>query len=231
MVKRIKTGIPGFDKVIQGGFIENSVNLLSGGPGTGKTIFSLQFILNGAKLYNEKGLYISFQETEEELKADLAGFGLNFDGLSHKVKFIYLPLYSVVNFSSLLSNEVASFKPKRIVIDSISALTMPMEDDFERRKQVYKIRESLKSMNYTSIITSELANESGTFSESMGATSNLGGEEQFLSDSFIVLYYAGIGGESDRAINVVKMRRTNHLRGPVPMQIGKTGLKVLKANF
>ena len=70
MLKRIKTGVPGFDKLIEGGLIQNSVNLLSGGTGTGKTIFCLQFLYSGAKESNEKGIYISFEESSEDLKSD-----------------------------------------------------------------------------------------------------------------------------------------------------------------
>ena len=227
MLERIKTGIPGFDNIIQGGLIPNSVNLLSGGTGTGKTIFCLQFLINGAKQFNEKGIYLSFEETEEDLKADVKELGLNFDGIANKLKVIYVPIYSITDFIAMLNEEVFSFKPKRVVIDSVSALAMPMEGDFERRKQIFKVRETLKVLNCTSVLTSEIPSESSAVSEYGGSFSRYGLEE-FLCDSVITLHYAGIGGESDRAIRVVKMRRTDHIRGPVPMEIGKMGISVSK---
>ena len=230
MATRTKTGIPGFDQVIQGGLIKNSVNLLSGGTGTGKTIFCLQFLFNGAKEFNEKGVYLSFEESVEDLKSDAAELGLNFDAVANKVKIIHIPLHNITSVSSLLKGEISEFKPKRIVIDSLSAIAMPMEDDFERRKEINIIKEALKNMDCTSILISEAPSEGGMGTESIGQFSRFGIEE-FMCDSLIVLYYAGIGGESDRAIRVVKMRRTNHLRGPIPMEIGKLGVTVLKSKF
>ena len=251
MVERVPTGIPGLDKVIGGGFIKNSVNLLCGGTGTGKTIFCLQYILNGAKQYNERGIYISFEETEKDLKSDIEGLGLvsevlkddkelkkklkstmKSQGLDFKkfsgdveffgeTKFMYVPVYNVSNFESMLRRELLKFKPKRVVIDSISAIAMPMEDDFERRKQIFKVIETLKNMNCTTVLVSETPGESAE-----GSEFSRYGVEEFLADSVIVLHYAGIGGVSDRAIRIVKMRRTAHRRGPIPMQIKKSGLTV-----
>ena len=226
MIKRIKTGIPGFDKIIEGGLIENSVNLISGGTGTGKTIFCLQFLHSGAKDLKEKGIYISFEESENDLKADAAELGLNFDKLSNEVKFIHIPPYKISDFLSVLKDEIMVFEAKRVVIDPLSAIAMPMEDDFERRKQIYKVKETLKSLNCTSMLTSEITSEGSQGSEFMGNLSRFEIEE-FLCDSVTVLYYSGIGGEADRAIRVIKMRKTNHARGPIPMEMGQGGMKVL----
>ncbi len=227
MVKRIKTGVPGFDKFIEGGFIEKSINLLSGGTGTGKTIFCLHFLYSGAKDLNEKGIYISFEESEEDLKADGKEIGMDFGAVSNKVKFLHIPPYNIANFLNVLKEEVMMFDPKRLVIDSISALAMPMEDDFERRKQIFRIKELLKELNCTSILVSEVPSDTGISTEMSGRFSRFEVEE-FLCDSVIALYYAGIGGESDRAIRVIKMRKTSHQRGPIPMDISKTGMEVLK---
>lgn len=230
MEKRVKTGISGFDKVIEGGLITNSINLISGGAGTGKTIFCLQYLYNGAKDFDEKGMYISFEESEEELKSDVEGLGLNFELVADKVKFIHVPIYDLNDFLSLLRLEVEKFKPKRVVIDPMSAFAMPMEDDFERRKQILKVKETLKELNCTSMLSSEIPSDSISGADSAGKFSRFEIEE-FLCDSVIVLHYAGLGGESDRAIRVVKMRKTNHIRGPVPMVIGKGGMKVLGTKY
>jgi KaiC/GvpD/RAD55 family RecA-like ATPase len=230
-MERVKSGIPGFDKVIDGGFVKNSANLLCGGTGTGKTIFSMQFILNGASQYNERGFYISFEETEESLKADIEALGMDYDKLVKQgnAKIRYVPLFEVSNFAIEIKKELEKFKPSRVVIDSISAITMPMDDDFERRKQIYKIINVLKDLNCTSILISETPSESALSSEPSGFSKF--GIEEFMADSVIVLHYAGMGGESDRAVRVMKMRRTNHLKGPIPMEIGKSGMTVLKSRF
>src|SRR3989344_8892863 len=152
MIKKVKSGISGFDEMTQGGFVQNSINLLGGVTGTGKTIFSLQFLINGAKYLNERGIYISFEEPEEDLRLDVESLGLNFEGLAGKIKVFYIPPYSVTNFLTVLNQEISSFRPQRVVIDSINALILPMEDDFEQKKQIFKVREILKVMNCTTII-------------------------------------------------------------------------------
>ena len=87
-MNRIKTSIVGFDELVGGGFPELSSVLLSGSPGTGKTIFSLQYIYNGAKKYNETGIYVSLVEGIEQLKVNAKLVGIDFDNVSDKVKII-----------------------------------------------------------------------------------------------------------------------------------------------
>ena len=72
---RLKTYIPGFDKAIEGGFVKNSLNLVSGGAGTGKTIFCLQYLYNGVVGDNQNGLFVSFEENIDDLRKDAQGFG------------------------------------------------------------------------------------------------------------------------------------------------------------
>ena len=78
-VRRIRTGIKGFDKLIQGGFPEASTILLTGSPGTGKTIFGLQFLYNGAARFRDKGLYVTFEQTERALLEQANLFGWNLE--------------------------------------------------------------------------------------------------------------------------------------------------------
>ncbi len=230
MAERIKSGIQGFDKVIDGGFVKNAAVLLSGGPGTGKSIFSMQFLLNGVRQHKQKGIYFSFEQTEEDLKKDIESLDMNFKNLGGKLKIIYTPLDEIDNFISKISDEVESFKPARVVVDSLSVLALPMEDDYERKKYIFEIIDYLKKMGCTTIFTSEIPSDSASNTESVGTFSRFGIEE-FLCDSVIILHYAGFGGESDRAVRVVKMRRTNHLKGPMPLKIGKGGMKVMKSKF
>jgi circadian clock protein KaiC len=221
---KIKTGIPGFDDIVSGGLVKNSANLVSGGAGTGKTILCMSYLFNGAKKFGEKGMYISFEESEADLKADVAPFGINFDDMPEKVKFVYLAPYDLVDFIKVLNNVLFEFKPSRLVIDSLSALVMTMEDDFERRKEIFQLIRLLKSSGCTTLLVSE------KMGSGEGSLSRYGIEE-FLADSVIVLHNAGMGGESDRAIRVVKMRRSEHKKGPIPMEINKAGLTVLKSKY
>jgi len=226
-MERLKTGIPGFDEVCDGGFLANSVNLISGGTGTGKTIFCLQFLWNGISKSKEDGIYISLEESEESLMEDAKPFGWDFyNARKSKCKFLYIPPYNIRDFESVLVEKISKTKSKRVVIDSISSLGMALEDDFERKKSIYRLVEQLKKLNCVAILTSEIPSGTSISAEGMGRLSRFGIEE-FACDSVIIFHYAGLGGLSDRAIQIVKMRRTKHARSPLPMEIGKNGIKIL----
>ena len=223
---RVQTYIPGFDKLIQGGILRNSVNLISGGPGTGKSIFCMQFLYNGIKYAKEKGLYISFEESIEDLKTDAQTFGWNFDKLEkeNKVKFIYLYPYEITNFQSKLISEITRLNAERIVIDSTSAFGMALEGDYEVRKELYALSAQLKKLNCTTFITSEIVGEVSIDHPSAGGMSRFGVEE-FIADSVMTMHYTG--GADDRAIRIVKMRRTNHQKGPLLLKITPQGIKII----
>lgn len=225
MLKRVKSGIPGFDEIVDGGFIEKSINLLSGSTGTGKTIFCLQFIINGAKKYNEKGLFISFQESSDELKSDIPSLGLGSKKLP-TVKFVYIPLFSIEDYFKIIIEHIEKFNPKRVVIDSLNSLTSSMDYGSQIRELLYKLNQILKSLNCTTILTSEIPYDPYYSANGIVKFSRFDIEE-YLCDGVIVLHYGGTGSEYDRTLRVIKMRRTNHVRTPVPMVIGKDGVVVI----
>ncbi len=230
MIERIKTGIPGFDQLVQGGLVKGSTSLVTGGTGTCKTLFSMQFLYSGAVDFGEKGIYISFEESEEDLKSAAESIGINFSKAGKKAKFICLSPYDTIDFISLLKDEITRFGAKRVVIDSITALAMPLDNNFERKKMIFTLNKMLKKMKCSCLLVSEIPSEGSISSESLGRFSRFGVEE-FLCDSVIMLHYMGIGGEADRAARVVKMRKTSHKKGPIPMEIGNKGIKILKPKY
>src|SRR3989344_1342323 len=142
---RVPTGIPGFDKLIGGGFVRGSTNLLAGGTGSGKSIFSMEFLYNGASRFNEPGLYICFEENINSLKEDAKLFGWDFDKLekNKKITFLYLTPYTTTDLQSLLAEEIPKSKAKRVIIDSISVFAMALNDLYRIRKQIYFLANSL----------------------------------------------------------------------------------------
>jgi len=125
-MRRIKTGIRGFDALIKGGIPENSSLLVCGSPGTGKSIMALEYIYHGAE-QNEPGLYVTIEEKPEKLKDQALQFGWNFSDLEKKkkVKFLKIPVDEVnVDIFSLIEKGAKEIKAKRIVIDSLSILAI-----------------------------------------------------------------------------------------------------------
>ena len=121
-VDRVKTGIPGFDDLIQGGIPKGFNVLLVGQPGAGKTIFGLQYLVNGAK-QGENGIYVSLDSANEIVKAQGEMFGWDVDGLEKegKLSFLKIPLDKPkINLFDILEEEVKAAKAERLVFDSLA---------------------------------------------------------------------------------------------------------------
>lgn len=226
--ERVKTGIPGLDALIGGGFLRGSVNLVSGGAGAGKTIFGLQFLWNGLTKFNEPCIYISTEEEPDDLRRDALAFGWDFSKYEKAgaFAFMYYPPYHTKNFSESLKQAIQQIGAKRVVVDSASVFGVALDDPYESRKLNFELSKLLKSLNVTGISTSEISGE-GPIDVSSGAvTLSRYGVEEFVADSVILLHYGGLGGASDRMLRVIKMRRTNHKKGLFPFNINKNGLNI-----
>lgn len=228
--KRTPTGIPGFDELVGGGLIKDSVNVLLGGPGAGKTTFLFQFLWNGVTKFNENGLYISFEPEVIDLFEDAKQYGLDFVKLdaTGKCKFIKIsPNESMDKIKKGLLTVISKYNIKRIAIDPISVLAFSLEKEHQVRETIFDLVSLLKRLGATVILADET-------SEATSDNMSLGNESQrtqfikFLSDCLINLYSSGLGGVADRAVRISKMRRTAHTRGPVPFEITNSGIKVLK---
>ena len=128
-IPRLKTGIPGLDPLIEGGVLHRSVNLVTGETGTGKTIFSCQFLWHGLQK-GETGVYITLEEDPEDIKEDAKQFGWDFQKYIEKDLFriIYHDPAQINNLSSVLIDEIRSLKAKRLVIDSTSVMGLAVKD-------------------------------------------------------------------------------------------------------
>ncbi len=214
-VERVKTGIFGLDKLTQGGFVKGSSVLVSGETGTGKTIFCLQYLWEGLK-NDESGVYITLEESAEEIKKDALVFGWDFEKYEKEGKFRIIEK-NVFEDTNLEFFEIDELKAKRVVIDSVSLLSLFIEDKSSMRNKMRELIKSLKERGVTVLLTSEIVGE---------GFSRLGVEE-FLADGIIVLKFTPIGTEAGRSLFIRKMRRTNHFEDMHPIQIGKKGLRIL----
>ncbi len=227
--ERVPTGIPGFDALIEGGFVPKSFNLVTGGPGTGKTIFSLHFAHNACK-NNQNVLFVTFEENVDALMGDALEFGWNFEECAEKEKCFFMSLKPLSNptYPEEFAKIIKKNNVKHVVIDSVSVLSMVFQGNFYKmRREIYLLMDLLRSLGCTTLCTAEVEGEA---SLDVTASSKLSrdGIVEFVADSVITMHNAGIGGEADRAIRVLKMRRTAHEKSPVPMKITNKGIVVLK---
>lgn len=229
LLERCQSGIPGFDPLCDGGLIRNSVNAVLGGPGAGKTIFLIQYLYNGATKYNENGMYISFEVDVLDIYKDAIAFGWDLEKLEKqdKCKFIKIsPDTDIAELKKELTRQISKYDIKRVCIDPITLFGLTENNLGKIRETVFDLTSLMKRMNVTVLLASETASAD---TEELGlAGSDVKSQYvKFLSDAVIDLYSSGLGGLSDRAVRISKMRRTNHQRGPIPMEISKQGIKVL----
>ncbi len=218
---RTPTGVPGLDSLIQGGLLKGTSTLVTGGAGTGKTIFCCQFIWEGL-MRGETCLFISFEEPPEDIIADAKNFGWDFEGFIGKKKLFleYHDPFQVTNITSLLVERIKERKIERVAIDSTSILGLYFKDAFEVRKQLYKLLMALKGTGVTTVITAEIPEDSKKLSRF--------GVEEFVADGVIVLHYIGVGEDSFNSIQVRKMRRTSHDKNIFSLAFTDRGLVVKK---
>ncbi|MFH1053061.1 MAG: ATPase domain-containing protein [Candidatus Woesearchaeota archaeon] len=219
---RITSGIPKFDELCQGGFTRHSVNLISGGPGCGKSIFCMQFLWHGVTRMNEPGVFVSTEEEVDDLKEDALKFGWDFSQLEKEKKlvFIYFNPYDMTGLKDNLNSAIRKVNAKRVVIDSISVYGMGLENDFEVRKALYDLSLFLKETGCTSLMTSEIVEDSN------GIKLSRFGVEEFLADSIVVIRFESMGGDYSRSLLIRKMRRTNNNEDIHPLEISNKGLFV-----
>jgi KaiC/GvpD/RAD55 family RecA-like ATPase len=218
MVARVSTGVPRLDSLLEGGLLQNSVTMVTGGTGTGKTIFCLQFLWEGLQK-GEPCVYLSLEEDAEEIKADARQFGWDLDPYEKKGLFRIMfhdPFETDV--SSVLVNQIEYIKAKRLVVDSISMLGLYMKDRATVRKQLGKLMKAVKNAGCTSLVTSEIMEDSKALSRF--------GVEEFVVDGVIIMNYLGIGEETNRSLQIRKMRRTDHGKDIYPFKISDKGVQL-----
>ena len=151
MTNKISSGVPGFDNLIEGGFKNESDILLMGGPGTGKTIFAMQFLMKDIEQYGIV-VYLSFEPRKDELYEDMKQFGWNLEDYETRKKFYYLN-YTPEQIEGLLGEGggtldqfMRKIKPTKLVIDSVTSFTLLGGDELTKRKNLLSFLELIKNM-------------------------------------------------------------------------------------
>ncbi|MFH1722509.1 MAG: ATPase domain-containing protein [Candidatus Altiarchaeota archaeon] len=231
-LEKIETGIPGLDEILEGGLIANRPYLLSGGPGAGKTILGMQFLKHGAE-QGEKSLYVSLEEQAGELEANMAVFGWNLRNIKiidttqeagsstwmiKSDSVVSRPEFNLSNLLAVISEKIQTYKPTRMVIDSITSIRMLYSNELDARREILSLMNFLLRSGCTTLLTSEAFKGDTTDPEVL--------MEQFLSSGVIKLYMLDNNGEMIRAISIDKMRGTNFDRHIRPVKITDNGIVI-----
>jgi len=222
------TGILGFDELSNGGLKSNRTTLLMGGPGSGKTVFSLQTLVNAARERNEPGIFVAFEETASQILADGAGFDWGLPALA-KSKLFFLEAHlspEVVQSGEFdLRGMLAMLKAKKeeigarwIVFDGIDVLLTLLQNPIAEMQEIYRIRDWLANNAMNAIVTAKIEGE-------MSPAVNYG-FMQFMMDCVIRLGRRLDHGVSLHRLQITKYRGSDFVAGEHPVSFGPLGMEI-----
>lgn len=222
--ERARTGIFELDKLIGGGFIRGSLILLMGHPGAGKTTLAASFIYYGAVMYDEKGVYLNFNESKEEFYKYMSSFGMDFEKIEKEGKFKYMDALAIIDQKDLddvvkmLIENVINYGAKRVVIDSISTITDLLSPEKTRALLSNTFNKVFRKLGVTTILISDVP---------FGEIKTRYGVEEFVTDAIILLHIKQKGPLYERFLEIRKMRGSSAKLIMTPYIINSEGFKII----
>lgn len=218
VLPKVETGIKGFEEISFGGLPKGRSTLISGSSGSGKTIFSCQFLVAGIEQYDEPGVFITFEENVADLKRNVKSFGWNVEKFEKENKWLFVDAsvtfdnetkvmgdYDLNALLVRIESAVKQVKAKRVVLDSIGSLFHYFSDPSAIRRELYKILAVLKKKNLVVLITSERLDEYGPVSRF--------GVEEYIADNVLILRNVLESEKRRRTIEILKYRGSLHSMG------------------
>jgi circadian clock protein KaiC len=223
------TGIRGLDEITRGGFPRGRPTLVCGGPGSGKTLLALTFLVNGALIFDEPGVLMTFEENADEICSDVASLGFDTQELvkANKLAIDYVRVerseieetgeYDLEGLFVRLAYAIRAVGAKRVVLDTIESLFAGLSNDAILRSELRRLFRWLKDQGVTAVITGERGE--GTLTRH--------GLEEYVSDAVILLDHRVHDQVSTRRLRVVKYRGSYHGTNEYPFLITQDGFSVL----
>ncbi len=228
-LRKIPTGIGGFDEITSGGLPQGRPTLICGGPGSGKTLFGMEFLVRGAREFNEPGVFMSFEEKDMDLVENFSSLGFDIDDLvtQNKMALDYVHIerseiletgeFDLEGLFVRLGYAIDSIGARRVVLDTIEALFSGFPNEGILRAEIRRLFRWLRDRGVTAVITCEQGK--GTLTRH--------GLEEYVSDCVILLDHRMIEQVATRRLRVIKYRGTTHGTNEYPFLIDEGGLYVL----
>jgi len=228
-LQKCPTGIQGLDEITLGGIPKGRPTLVTGAAGSGKTLIALEFLVKGATLYDEPGVFMAFEETSEELATNVSSLGFDLDGLIKQKKlavdYVYIERseieetgeYDLEGLFVRLGYAIDSVKAKRIVLDTLEVLFASLPNEGVLRAELRRLFRWLKQKGVTAIVTGERGTN----------TITRYGLEEYVADCVILLDHRVTDQISTRRLRVVKYRGSYHGTNEYPFLIDKDGISIL----
>jgi len=223
-IERIETGIPGLDNILNGGLPKGRSTLVAGTSGSAKTVFAAQFIAEGIKQRAETGVFVTFEESPEDLRRNMLAVGWSISDWENEKKWMFVDASprgkdrAVVtgdyDFGALLArieHAVRSTDAKRVALDSLGAVFLQFGQTETVRSELLRLTEGLKAMGVTSVITVERTHEYGSISRHE--------VEEFVTDNVIILRNTLELEKRRRTVEILKLRGCEHSKGEFPFTV------------
>lgn len=233
---KVRTGIPGFDSIISGGFRRGRAVVLSGPSGSGKTTFGLQFLYSGSKDFDEPGVFVTLSQSPDEIRNDFRSFGWDVQKLIDDGKMIIIDarpfkmeegfialdesLYRgealpFMHLTQLILSSIKRIDAKRLVIDSLTVLGMQYTNNFYIRQGLQGMVQTLEDQQCTTLLICEDV-EPGKVPV-----------EWYVASGVVLLHYTRKEDTMERAIQVIKMRGVRHGEQIFPIKLTESGLQIM----
>ncbi|MHB1907504.1 MAG: ATPase domain-containing protein [Nitrososphaerales archaeon] len=250
----VPSGIHALDELLGGGYPRGRVILITGGPGSGKTLMAMQFLIDGVERFDERGVFVSLEESKYHLLNEMKNFGWDLDKYEKKNQLAIVdasplrqiskekegepesqkqelrirgPEFSIQALSTVIRSYVRVTRATRIVIDPITSLSLQFPESQQRRTAIIDLLDSLVSMGTTSLVTSEIGVQTGNT-----MTQREIPPEEYLCHGVIVLHNTHVPGRGVvSALEIEKMRETKHDRQLHPYAITEKGMNVYAERF
>ncbi|HEY8683674.1 MAG TPA: circadian clock protein KaiC [Rhodanobacter sp.] len=230
------TGIIGFDQITGGGLPHGRTTLLVGGPGSGKTIFALQFLKHGAEECAEPGIFVAFEETAKRILANAESFGWELSKLQPKKLFfldaqpltgqVQLGDFDLGGMLAALAAQTRAIGARRIVFDALDIVLALLPDPAAKRREIYRLHDWLLANELTGLITAKAGGD-----EASSISEQPFGFMQFMVDCAVILSHSVLLGVSQRKLRVQKYRGSSFDENESPFVIGSAGFDVAIARM
>ncbi|MFH1835267.1 MAG: ATPase domain-containing protein [Methanobacteriota archaeon] len=227
-MEKIPTGIPGLDDMLEGGLIRGRPYIVTGGPGAGKTILTMQFLMEGVRK-KERGIFITLEENSNQIVQDMAEFGWDLRGIKlldtyqdpesgawqlKSESVMSKPDFTLSNLINTIKSRISSYNPKRMVIDSLTSIRMLYDEDSNPRREILSLMNFLSRIDVTTLLTIESSDEDRPLME------------EFLASGVVKMLKIKHEGETINAISIEKMRGSSFDKHTRPLKITDQGITV-----
>ena len=222
-VEKLLTSIPGFDHVANGGLPKGRTTLITGSAGTAKTVFASQFLVEGIRHADEGGVFVTFEESVDDIRRNMHGFDWDIPGWErdgkwafvdasrHDIETIFMGEYDLRALLARIQHAIVKVDAKRVSLDSLGAIFAQFTDSAMLRSELYHIASALKQMDVTTIMTAERTDEYGKIARF--------GVEEFVADNVVVLRNVLEEEKRRRTVEILKFRGTSHRKGEFPFTV------------